>query len=489
MTDTDINEQILLELADLCASQNKSHREDIQELMSQWDSDAEVIPLELYILSRRDLFKSEQLAHFYSVLDGHNFYTLYEDLIHYYQTDVAAPVYFEALQRAYSVFLSEDFYRSVLRFIDSPLQIHIRPDRLQVEKETLPGVTEERLVDPTEEADPDQLMMGPGINALVHYIQSRLNETAKFADTPRYIRVLDIDLTQLNILKDSNIHFDMTIEELARAILAQKDISEYDYDFQSSLDRSQFNTLEQYEQAKDEEFEELLIRRLSELPAQQIAEIIQRFRIPMKEIAVVRNDADLFRIFGPVHPYPDDDYSTLVNDDDQPDENKIYGGARMFLDMRREADEDTGIALEDWFTGSCGSCSQRIRYKHYAVRQPVLNGGWTGCFCSWDCVQGFVESTIYPYREEGDEPEEQKENVLVANLALIQFMSNQMDALGIADRDYPEDPEEEIPEPDPSVVENVRNNLILALGTLGGGNTFLPQIVDTVEDIQDERSD
>ena len=98
------------------------------------------------------------------------------------------------------------------------------------------------------------------------------------------------------------------------------------------------------------------------------------------------NDSDVIgrpeRLWGPVNAMLGRGCS--VND----------GPCRMLSclcrDLDQECDEDLQpVHINDpdvWFTGSCDSCRRRIINLSYALRFPVTNGGWVGCFCSWACL-------------------------------------------------------------------------------------------------------
>jgi hypothetical protein len=53
----------------------------------------------------------------------------------------------------------------------------------------------------------------------------------------------------------------------------------------------------------------------------------------------------------------------------------------------RAVDEE----LIDWFTGVCQECHEKILKKHYALRIPQLDGGWKGCYCSFECMENDTE--------------------------------------------------------------------------------------------------
>lgn len=98
------------------------------------------------------------------------------------------------------------------------------------------------------------------------------------------------------------------------------------------------------------------------------------------------NDASHFHRYGP------------VNTGDSLDPDCVrYGGCRMLLcncqTQGDEWDEEADLVFnnddfveEDWFTGECKTCEGPIKRRQYALRLPSEDGGWYGCFCSWDCL-------------------------------------------------------------------------------------------------------
>ena len=66
------------------------------------------------------------------------------------------------------------------------------------------------------------------------------------------------------------------------------------------------------------------------------------------------------------------------------------GPCRMLECLCLELDEDApyDFTLEEWFTGKCDNfdCSKKIRDRSHAVRIPIEQGGWKGCFCCFECM-------------------------------------------------------------------------------------------------------
>lgn len=110
----------------------------------------------------------------------------------------------------------------------------------------------------------------------------------------------------------------------------------------------------------------------------------------MKNIPVF-DDTNIFHEFGPVNTIYTDDPSTIDTDDIC----GKYGGCRMLtcteFECINEYGDDVDIMCDepfiaDWFRGSCDVCLRKIAKRHYAVREPLLYGGWQGCYCSFKCI-------------------------------------------------------------------------------------------------------
>jgi hypothetical protein len=70
------------------------------------------------------------------------------------------------------------------------------------------------------------------------------------------------------------------------------------------------------------------------------------------------------------------------------------GPCRMLSCLCRDLDQGLDEELEPvyitnpdtWFAGRCDACRRTIINISHALRFPVTNGGWVGCFCSWACL-------------------------------------------------------------------------------------------------------
>lgn len=76
-----------------------------------------------------------------------------------------------------------------------------------------------------------------------------------------------------------------------------------------------------------------------------------------------------------------------------------YGGCRMFTCTEHETITESGddydimdqhVNIVDWFRRSCDKCLRSITKRQYAVRQPLLHGGWRGCYCGFGCLEQMI---------------------------------------------------------------------------------------------------
>lgn len=92
----------------------------------------------------------------------------------------------------------------------------------------------------------------------------------------------------------------------------------------------------------------------------------------------------LDRIWGPVNRILERDCITAPGG---------KGPCRMLTCQCREyddEDEDDFPTFLEWWEfheHRCQVCSRTIQQWFYAIRQPVADGGWVGCFCSFECLE------------------------------------------------------------------------------------------------------
>jgi hypothetical protein len=92
-------------------------------------------------------------------------------------------------------------------------------------------------------------------------------------------------------------------------------------------------------------------------------------------------DVEIFRALGPVN-------SSIALETGSSNVCCAYG-CRMFTCVEYIDDSDTDQLVQqvdDWFTGRCDHCDRSIPALHHAVRLPLVDGGWYGCYCRFKCV-------------------------------------------------------------------------------------------------------
>ena len=120
-----------------------------------------------------------------------------------------------------------------------------------------------------------------------------------------------------------------------------------------------------------------------------------------------------FRQFGPINPI--EGFDCIGR----------QGPCRMFTCTCREDDEEnleSGLAKQSadiypgslqalWFVGHCEICQKTIKNYRYAIRLPVVGGGFIGCFCSVECLY----KTELPLNPDNDELIDDMLSMLKAN--------------------------------------------------------------------------
>ncbi len=96
------------------------------------------------------------------------------------------------------------------------------------------------------------------------------------------------------------------------------------------------------------------------------------------------SDIEAKRRWGPANPYITfGGYGGKMS-------SRMLTCVKYFDDDIDYEDVELEVRPFDWFTGNCDSCGKKISQYHYAVRMPMPNGGWVGCYCSWKHVRGDI---------------------------------------------------------------------------------------------------
>lgn len=373
------NEQILELMSQFTEAEYiEPYAEHLRLLREKYDMSIEVRSLELEVFSMRDKFNIAKLRKLFEAFGDHGYHTLISDLMTTYQHDNEAVVYAQALERIFNYSPDYEFTKDLIRVLR------------------------------------DSEMEGSGVDSLLRYYQNQLDRVSPYAEIPKYIREYNIDPLKLPQVPEPQITADVS-KGLAAEIIS------------SQLDSYGF-----YIGGDEEDNTEYLAEQLEAMDPEEYSKFIESIKVDPEEIARIRADKNIFRVYGPANPYPDTDYSQLVDENGQSDANIVYGGARMFVDNTQEYDYDNDLPQENWFTGHCLQCSLKIRTYFHAVRLPHLIGGWSGCYCSWKCVLDYI------YADFDDETSDEY-NKYILHVAIVRAMDDLMNEIGIADREYDED--------------------------------------------------
>ena len=80
----------------------------------------------------------------------------------------------------------------------------------------------------------------------------------------------------------------------------------------------------------------------------------------------------------------------------------IKGGCRML---------SCGCVEENWFDEACDNCFKKIIDPSYAIRYPLEEGGWVGCYCGIVCM-------VKKLPREADKNTEQRLDLMVENIEM-----------------------------------------------------------------------
>jgi len=262
-------------------------------------------------------------------------------------------------------------------------------------------------------------MEGPGVAAIQRYLTTRLSKISEYASVPSYVRVLDVNFTDAANRQIETINLNPGASPL--------EIAEILIDSAANIGLTLSNP--QFEDPRAEAIR-VLARDLSALSPDKLEKYLAPFRVDPSQIRAIQENIELFRVFGPVNPHPEDDFSILTtfeNGERTTDYEKIYGGPRMFLSMEYERDNDNDLPLQDWFVGYCYQCLRRIKKRHYAIRRALIRGGWIGCYCSPQCVETSIVFDL------GTDEDELK--IVELDVNLNREIARMLNQIGIAERE------------------------------------------------------
>ncbi len=179
---------------------------------------------------------------------------------------------------------------------------------------------------------------------------------------------------------------------------------------------------------KYDEARQVLLMELSKMTAVEKIAILTPFKIAQNRLKLDQN-LDLSRILGPVNATVDSDLAS----------DHIccrYGGCRMFTCIEFEKidpEDDSVDETVTWFTGNCQYCLNKLPNPYWAVRKPLPNGGWKGCYCSPQCIR-WEEGEVMCDTEQCQLQDKNSPNPNALVLALINELEKSLTSFGIQER-------------------------------------------------------
>ena len=242
--------------------------------------------------------------------------------------------------------------------------------------------------------------MSDGVNGDIYYsLKGKLREVAPYAERPLWLRNFFVDGEE-EIYDEDKLPLDADIEvdsgtDLSFEMPTVNEMVDLLYD---GLTNTGIN-IEDQEEARSQ-----IKTKLNGLTLAEKINVIRPF-MESEILGDLETNAELFRMYGPANPF-------ITS------EELKYGGSRMFLAYDFDYIEGTE-EIEDWFIGACQQCDLKVERRWHAVRIPHDYGGWSGCFCSWECVKNHLNDL--------------DEEILIRKL-MVDYFEEEISKYGIQDR-------------------------------------------------------
>ena len=327
----------------------ENNKAEIQNISQNYIVDEKNKPLYVEVFSFKDkeygclLFNNLNIARYFKCIHI-EYIQLLKDIIYYYRYESNIMLYFLSAIEIYGAKPQTDECLEIINYIEY----------LDLEENSSFTVS--------------------GISDIENYLSNLLVKKSNSVDKPSYIIEQEQEIDMDKLLKlDYEDFAHVSNDELIKKIMKMMTVSNEDYD-------NVFNRIS---------------KTIDNLSSHEKNNLIKHYTINVDLLESIIKDKTLFRLYGPVNPELSPDWTTLKDENGEPDYNKIYGGPRMFIDTSFETDSN------NWFTGKCSYCDienknfKKIKKMKYAVRRPYWAGGWIGCYCSWRCVRSSILSE-YP---------------------------------------------------------------------------------------------
>lgn len=204
-------------------------------------------------------------------------------------------------------------------------------------------------------------------------IKTKIDEISEYAPIPKLIPSdkTDIELKDYadSIKPEIDTDINLTWGELATMMMLDQQFEPVQ--IHTTLSERYINLVKSFNLLDEKDYKTLVIDYLS-----------------TKASLMLGNNREIIKIYGPSNPRIDSRNSSFsyLNSN-----CSLYGGCHMLLCEGHEPRIEVTDVLEnnstpDWFTGNCNYCQRKIRERHMAVRMPMDQGGWYGCYCKWKHV-------------------------------------------------------------------------------------------------------
>lgn len=343
-----MNDHILEQLS-IRLSSDDFEPATIEELVKQFDISQEIEPdLVILLVRRKDLFSQQALNRYLSVFPHTGFMFNAKDII----------VSFQALPDGFTLFK---------RFVVAYRSVDANILTIDAISELMEFIDQNSGTNDGD--DTSKPIQGTAVSQIYEYLEYESLPLMPFADVPTYMLPKP----------DEDLVLRQDLQEVKKTV----PVSELIKTFKETITNQGLRLINEDSITSD------LSKMLEEMTMTEKSEIYN-LMANYERVKEIRLDKEIFRRYGPVNAKSVEE---SVND-------LKYGGPRMLLDTQHEFDDEGEERLSFWFKGNCDYCKFRIKSPYHAMRLPVMNGGWKGCFCRLECVLAYLQA---PFDTEQDE--------------------------------------------------------------------------------------
>lgn len=101
------------------------------------------------------------------------------------------------------------------------------------------------------------------------------------------------------------------------------------------------------------------------------------------EFAKTPTEIEFIKLFGP------------INKCNIPTKDEKYGGGCRMLTCNCFEYDEADNASDYFYDESCRLCNVEIKDRRNVIRLPLVNGGWLGCYCCYECALIGIDQLYY----------------------------------------------------------------------------------------------